>query len=68
MHLSAQVVEITPDMRSGEERVHGSIKYANQADGSDLDPTGRLMAAAQAGAVRCGAWEVAAVAAVVRKS
>lgn len=44
-----QVVEVSPDMRSGEERVHGALRFVNQADGTDLDPTGRMAAAAMAG-------------------
>lgn len=39
-HASAmQVVEVSPDERTGDMRLHGSFKAVSQENGADLDPT-----------------------------
>lgn len=43
-----KITEVNPDPSGRGMRVHGSMKLVSQVDGSDLDPTGRLAAAAAA--------------------
>lgn len=33
-----KVVEVTPDERSGDMRVNGSLRVVDQSNGTDLDP------------------------------
>jgi hypothetical protein len=44
-----KVVEITPDMRTGDMRVHGSMKAADQESGADLDPGNRMVPGGRGG-------------------
>ena len=46
-----KVTAVEPDEhRGGEVRVNGSMRAVSQADGTDLDPAGRLTAGACMGA------------------
>jgi hypothetical protein len=52
-HVWVKVTQVQPDER-GDVRVNGSMRAVSQADGSDLDPAGRMLAGGWGCGLVCG--------------